>query len=293
MRTITALIQREYLEHRGAFLYAPGIILALLTIVLAAATSFDRIPGRIINFGGATKLFEVAFLGMAAMWLVYLLAALFFYFADAFNADRRNNAMLFWKSMPVSDFTVLGTKMLAGATIFPALVLVAAAINSLLVLIFGYLAVLRMGFLGTPDLLTVLGVAGQVALFAIPAMLLTLLWYAPFFAWVGMLSTLVGRWSIPLAFLIPGVIGLFEKLILRFEGPDGGYFLGWLSTRMDMVGGRTVIEPELLREGGVNGLSALTSLVAQIDWTQMAAGLAVAVIFVALAAEYRRRFTVA
>lgn len=293
MRTITALIQREYLEHRGAFLYAPGIILALLTIVLAAATSFDRIPGRIINFGGATKLFEVAFLGMAAMWLVYLLAALFFYFADAFNADRRNNAMLFWKSMPVSDFTVLGTKMLAGATIFPALVLVAAAINSLLVLIFGYLAVLRMGFLGTPDLLTVLGVAGQVALFAIPAMLLTLLWYAPFFAWVGMLSTLVGRWSIPLAFLIPGVIGLFEKLILRFEGPDGGYFLGWLSTRMDMVGGRTVIEPELLREGGVNGLSALTSLVAQIDWTQMAAGLAVAVIFVALAAEYRRRFTIA
>jgi len=293
MRTITALIQREYLEHRGAFLYAPGIILALLTIVLAAATSFDRIPGRIINFGGATKLFEVAFLGMAAMWLVYLLAALFFYFADAFNADRRNNAMLFWKSMPVSDFTVLGTKMLAGATIFPALVLVAAAINSLLVLIFGYVAVLRMGFLGTPDLLTVLGVAGQVALFAIPAMLLTLLWYAPFFAWVGMLSTLVGRWSIPLAFLIPGVIGLFEKLILRFEGPDGGYFLGWLSTRMDMVGGRTVIEPELLREGGFNGLSALTSLVGQIDWTQMAAGLAVAVIFVALAAEYRRRFTIA
>jgi ABC-2 type transport system permease protein len=293
MRTITALIQREYLEHRGAFLYAPGIILALLTIVLAAATSFDRIPGRIINFGGATKLFEVAFLGMAAMWLVYLLAALFFYFADAFNADRRNNAMLFWKSMPVSDFTVLGTKMLAGATIFPALVLVAAAINSLLVLIFGYVAVLRMGFLGTPDLLTVLGVAGQVALFAIPAMLLTLLWYAPFFAWVGMLSTLVGRWSIPLAFLIPGVIGLFEKLILRFEGPDGGYFLGWLSTRMDMVGGRTVIEPELLREGGFNGLSALSNLVAQIEWTQMAAGLAVAVIFVALAAEYRRRFTIA
>lgn len=293
MRTITALIQREYLEHRGAFLFAPGIILALLTIVLAAAASFDRIPGRIINFGGATKLFEVAFLGMAAMWLVYLLAALFFYFADAFNADRRNNAMLFWKSMPVSDFTVLGTKMLAGATIFPALVLVAAAINSLLVLIFGYVAVLRMGFLGTPDLMTVLGVAGQVALFAIPATLLTLLWYAPFFAWVGMLSTLVGRWSIPLAFLIPGVIGLFEKLILRFEGPDGGYFLGWLSTRMDMVGGRTVIEPELLREGGFNGLSALTSLVAQIDWTQMAAGLAVAVIFVALAAEYRRRFTIA
>jgi ABC-2 type transport system permease protein len=293
MRTIAALIKREYLEHRGAFLYAPAIILALLTVVLAFATSFDRIRGKVINFGGATKLFEFGFLAMVAMWLVYLMAALFFYFADAFNADRRNNAMLFWKSMPVSDFTVLGSKMLAGATIFPALVLVAAAINAVLVVIFGYVAVLRVGFLGNPELASVLAAAGQVALFAVPAMLLTLVWYAPFFAWVGMLSTLVGRWSIPLAFLIPGVIGIFEKLILRGEGPERGYFLTWLGNRMEMVAGRTVIEPELVREGGFSGLSALSRLLAQIDWTQMAAGLAVAVIFVAAAAEYRRRYTIA
>ena len=34
--------------------------------------------------------------------------ALFFYFADAFSADRRNNSMLFWKSMPVSRFQDAG-----------------------------------------------------------------------------------------------------------------------------------------------------------------------------------------
>ena len=70
----------------------------------------------------ALKFFEIGFLGMAALWFVYLMVALFFYFADAFNADRRNNAMLFWKSMPVSDFSILGSKMLAGLTIFPALI---------------------------------------------------------------------------------------------------------------------------------------------------------------------------
>ena len=66
--------------------------------------------------------FEVGFLGMGALWFVYLMAALFFYYADAFNADRRNNAMFFWKSMPLSDFKILSSKMLAGLTIFPALI---------------------------------------------------------------------------------------------------------------------------------------------------------------------------
>ena len=42
-----------------------------------------------------------------ALWLAYLAVALFFYFGDAFSADRRNNAMLFWKSMPVSDLKIL------------------------------------------------------------------------------------------------------------------------------------------------------------------------------------------
>ena len=31
------------------------------------------------------------------------------------------------------------------------------------------------------------------------------LWYAPFLAWVGGLSTIFGRWSLPLAFVIPGL----------------------------------------------------------------------------------------
>ena len=55
----------------------------------------------------------------ALLWGVYLLVTLFFYFADAFSADRRNNAMLFWKSMPVSDLKMLTSKMLAGLAVLP------------------------------------------------------------------------------------------------------------------------------------------------------------------------------
>ncbi len=40
MRALVALIKREFLEHRGAFLYVPAILLTLLgaTVLIAAAT---------------------------------------------------------------------------------------------------------------------------------------------------------------------------------------------------------------------------------------------------------------
>ncbi len=60
------------------------------------------------------KGFEFGFLALSALWMVYLMATLFFYFADAFSADSRNNAMLFWKSMPQSDFKILASKLTAG-----------------------------------------------------------------------------------------------------------------------------------------------------------------------------------
>ena len=106
MTTLTswrALFVREYLEHRMAFLWAPIGIVGLLTLAALSSIGlkriqvFDEIP-----FFAALKVFELGYLVLLALWLAYLGVALFFYFGDAFSADRRNNAMLFWKSMPVT-----------------------------------------------------------------------------------------------------------------------------------------------------------------------------------------------
>src|SRR5690606_15775465 len=89
----------------------------------------------------------------------------------------------------------------------------------------------------------------QIALLAFVFIGLALLWYAPFFAWVGLLSTVVGRWSIPLAFLIPGLAVLAENLIFRgvgqiigdlfmgANGPRGGYILNFLRQRASVGDG--------------------------------------------------------
>ena len=295
MKAITALIEREYLEHRGAFLYAPAVILGIFALVMLSAIGFDRVGPRDFDTNVTSiKLFEMAYLFTSALWFAYLLAALFFYFADAFHADRRNNSMLFWKSMPVSDFKVLGSKMLAGGTVFPALILGATIVGMLITTGIATIGVFKLPVPVLPDLGAILGAAGQVLLFDVAFILLGLLWYAPFFAWVGLLSTLVGRWSIPLAFLVPGLLGLLENLLFDDAGgPRAGYVLSYLRRRFEFIADNGMFEAQLFSPKSFDALAQISSVLAGIDWVQMLGGLVVATVFVWVASEYRRRFIAA
>src|SRR5690606_5828513 len=106
MTALTALIKRELLEHRGAFLYAPGVLVAALFLFIIAGLVFGNAghPAEFASMPGPVQLYTTALAAVAMLWTAYLMVALFFYYADSFSADRRNNSLLFWKSMPQSDF---------------------------------------------------------------------------------------------------------------------------------------------------------------------------------------------
>ncbi|MEX0860421.1 MAG: hypothetical protein WD017_05745, partial [Cucumibacter sp.] len=124
MKSWYALVQREFLEHRGAFVYAPAALVAILlgAILLAFASSQFQVARDGFS-PEPLMLYEGLYLGVVKVWTSYLMIGLFFYFADSFSADRKNNALLFWKSMPQSDLKILASKIFAGATIFPLLIL--------------------------------------------------------------------------------------------------------------------------------------------------------------------------
>lgn len=306
MRSMLAMIRREYLEHRGAFLYAPAVIVGLFALAMAAALGFNKvqIPFR-VDGTSTLHFFEIALLGTGALWMVYTLVALFFYFADAFNADRRNNAMLFWKSMPLSDFKVLMSKMLAGLTLLPALVFCAFLVTGLVLYGLTALAVTVLPALAVPSIADAAASMFEMGSFALLYIALALLWFAPFFAWVGALSTVAGRWSIPLAFLVPGLAVLAENLFMRglsdiffnvafgTNGPRGGYILEFLRQRASF--GFTEEHLEATFRGGqpIDGWSLSTELLSSLDWTQLVGGVIVAVLLVLIASEYRRRFITA
>ena len=108
LKSWRALLVREYREHRIPFFYFPLGIIVLLALSAVSALGFHRV-NVLANFPipSGLKIYEIGYIGLIALWLVYLAIVQFFYFGDAFSADRRNNAMFFWKSMPVSDLKIL------------------------------------------------------------------------------------------------------------------------------------------------------------------------------------------
>ncbi len=233
MKSWIALVKRELLEHRGAFVYFPLGVLALFALAVLSAHGLGRlhVPFE-TGMPSTAKLYEIGCYLAAAFWWAYLLLALFFYFADAFSADRRNNAMLFWKSMPVSDLKVLASKLLAGATIFPAIIFALFLATGLVLFFVAQLMALFSPLVPQPSLLAYGNALLQVSAFVLVHTVLGLLWYAPFFAWVGILSIVVGRWSMALAIVIPLVIGILENILTYGTGPQGGFFLNFLGERL-------------------------------------------------------------
>lgn len=292
MKSFIALIEREFLEHRGAFFIAPLVI----TAVLMAMTLFPWFTGRIeTGFAGqiplTEKLYEIGYLIAGGLWMAYLVIALFFYHADAFWADRRNNAILFWKSMPQSDLRILLSKVVAGLTLFPAIIIVVIAFAG----VWLYLMLLVAGLVTTldpaPGIAEAATIYGNVTLVIAVFLALTVLWYLPVMAWVGSLSTLVGRWSMPLAALVPALLVLTENLIGLPGAPAGGYLWTYLSDRLQLDLGEQAFDAYIVSVEPLNAGAMIVDALMRTDWMAMVIGWIFALVAVYAASEYRRRRT--
>jgi ABC-2 type transport system permease protein len=301
MLSMKALIKREFLEHRGAFLYAPAILLSIIAIavafiVVAGGGELIKLDGEIIIDGehiivpSGETIYQIGLAVTFLVWFVYLSVALFFYYADSFSADRRNNALLFWKSIPQSDLKILTSKVLSGITIFASLIFGFALLTGILMYLVLVVISLLHSDIAAPGLFFAAKTLVKMGLVGAIFYILLLLTQAPALAWVAGLSTLFRRWSIPLAFLIPGTIILLEFInsIIGFgNGRPFAEFLGnWFE--FDILDGdfATEIFSEPTKDVPFELLKLILS---QTDWLGMGVGLAVTAGVVYLASEYRRR----
>jgi ABC-2 type transport system permease protein len=295
MKAFTALVHRELIEHKGAFLFGPLILVAIIMVVTVLAFTVGRVDARVTGdmlnvLPLAVPFWASLFLGIA--WGLYLLAVLFFYCADGFAADRRNNAMLFWKSMPVSDFKVLLSKLVAAITILPGAVFGVVLLSTALTLATAQITIL---FSGIP---TGFGIGGlwevfwNISLIELVQLVAALLWYLPFMALVGAMATVVGRWAIPGSLLLPSLVATLEWVTLGGLHPFTTRTWDYLSYRMTMpetglietwMGGN----PLLVNVS--SGLAYASDLIAGMDWLQVGIGVVFSLVVIYLASEYRRR----
>jgi len=135
MKAFKALLQREYWEHRGAFLKTPiimGIISGISLILLYLTTEQIDLkinngqlaelgPQSIVNLDPKQIQFgiDVMMLGSAALYHFVLFVILFFYLLGSLYDDRKDSSILFWKSLPVSDTQTVLSKLITVMIVAP------------------------------------------------------------------------------------------------------------------------------------------------------------------------------
>jgi ABC-2 type transport system permease protein len=292
MKAFFALMHREFIEHRGAFFLAPLVLVAIVFALTLLAFSVDRLDTR---FSGQlltvvpTWVFEAGFAGLAAAWLAYLGFVLFFYCADGFAADKRNNAMLFWKSMPVSDLKVLLSKLAAALTILPGSIFAIALVSILLMFGVAYITTMIAG-LGSATLLGSISVIyAQMALVFLVVMVCGLLWYLPYIALVGAMGSVVGRWAIPLALLLPTIVSALEWVTLGGTHPFDTSTYAYLEYRSQMPVSVAHLDQVFEGQEPFNATLFITDFLQKFDWIQVGIGAIFALAVIYLASEFRRR----
>lgn len=291
MKAFAALVHREFIEHRGAFLIGPlGLVAVLFGVTILAFTvgKVDaRFSGQIFTVA-PLRVFEVGFLAFGLGWSLYMISVLFFYCADGFAADKRNNAMLFWKSMPVSDFKVLLSKLVAGITVLPGTIYGVALLSGVLLFGVAFVTMLINGTGSVASLGNIVGVYGNVALSILVVLVCGLLWYLPAMALVGAIATVIGRWAIPISLFLPALVSMLEWVTLGGLHPFATHTWRFIEYRAALPD-TPYLETWFTSPDPFNGVAFATDLISGIDWIQVLIGAVFAVVVIYFASEYRRR----
>ncbi len=149
MNTMKWLLKREYWEHKGGLLWAPGVVSALSIVaglIMAVVFTYSLQSGNINDNGlavsslsqmmnaeevsKAAEIVSGAFIFAIMPLLAIFFFVVFFYLLGALFDDRSNRSILFWKSMPVSDQATVVSKLVTALVVAPLLMIAIATVAS-------------------------------------------------------------------------------------------------------------------------------------------------------------------
>jgi ABC-2 type transport system permease protein len=194
------LIRREYWEHRALWIW-PLAIAALVILGAALGRSqYDYVFPLSLEERRAWFALGQWWLGFPQALIMGLV--LWFYAADCLYAERRDRSILFWKSMPVSDTATVLSKVLVAMVITPLAVYLVTVVTSLVVI--AILAIRGCCTAAYPVLWDG-RVWLQVQLMALVGWVGATLWYAPFTAYLILVSAWARR-NVSLWVLLPPLL---------------------------------------------------------------------------------------
>ena len=205
MKTFRALVRREFWEHRSLWL-TPFLVAALILLGVAVQGEWQSVtappppPGALR--GAPPAVFGV--LNLEALFFIAAGIVAVAYLMDCLYAERRDRSILFWRSLPVSDRATVLAKFFVATVAVPALFYGVAFGTTALALEWELLR--GSSILAWSEWLRLQG----VLLYTTVA---TVLWYAPYAAYLMVVSAWARRSVFAWAVTPPLLVALVERVV--------------------------------------------------------------------------------
>jgi len=218
-------LRREFWESRWIYL-APVAVAALFLLGFLIHLPMHGLSA-LDPAGKRQSLIEPYDMAAALLMGTFLFVAMF-YCIETLQRERRDRSILFWKSLPVSDVTTVLTKASIPFVVAPLIACAIAFVTQFLMLLASSVV---LGISGR----SVAAYWDQVSLFRASLLLLYhvmtvhVLWGAPIYGWLLLVSAWARRAGLLWAVLPPLAIGTLEKLLFNttyFGAFVGRFFTG-------------------------------------------------------------------
>jgi ABC-2 type transport system permease protein len=209
----------------------------------------------------------------AGLLMVTALIVGVFYCLEALHGERRDRSILFWKSLPVSDLTTVLAKASIPFVILPLLTFALTVATQLIMLLLSSAVLLGSG-VRVATLWTQLSLFQRLLMLLYHLVTVHVLWHAPFYGWLLLVSAWARRAVFLWAVLPPLGIGVVEKIAF-----NTGHFGAMLGHRLG--GGAQAVDFPL---DAMTHLSPGKFLIDPGLWI----GLAITAAFLAAAVRLRR-----
>jgi ABC-2 type transport system permease protein len=237
-----ASIKKELWEFKGMLKWVPitlagvFILIPLLSLLLNDVEMSGWLEGlkhlsESQDVKGLTKVFFVA---TAALFIPFILVGFIvqlYYFVTCLYDERRDQSVMFWRSLPVSDEVTIVSKLITGAIVIPAIFYSMATVLFVFGLILAFIGciVLSIGFdislWGVWPSAQIVSSFGAIWLTLVPAAL----WLLPLYSWL-MLTSVYAK-KAPFLWAVLPIIALLiiEAIVVHYlhlSQPFFGHFIG-------------------------------------------------------------------
>lgn len=280
-RQIYWALRREFWENRAIYL-AP-LIIACVFLFGFLVTGAHHLPRKMraasaLDSAQLHHQIEEPYDIAAALLMGAFILVAVFYCIETLQRERRDRSILFWKSLPVSDVVTVLTKASIPFVVLPLIACSIAFVTQFLMLLVSSVMLAGSG-------MSIAAYWAQVSLFQGSLLLLYhvmtahVLWSAPVYGWLLLVSAWARRAALLWALLPPLAIGALEKLLFNTT-----HFSSFLERFLSGSGTEAHMMPGTLPMDPGTHLTPLRFLSTPGLWL----GLAVTAVFLAAAVRLRR-----